>query len=124
MDRSISIFSTYGKRNYIVRDVSPTVNLNQTKVGNMKVQPKGTATIVKRGRPPFSDANIEQALRLLKKTTDEIVLSDIRVTQSNHTQKMKYRNRIHTISMRLGKPVSISWTVGAKSSPVVSKANR
>ena len=95
----------------------------------MQVQPKGTATTVKRGRPPRFDQEIEQAIRLLEKTTDEIVLTSIVVdsrpdTYGTYTIKMKYRSRISTISNKLGKSVSVSWTEGDCSSPVVSLANR
>jgi hypothetical protein len=90
----------------------------------MKVQPKGTATIVKRGRKATPDANTELAIRLLRKTTEEIPLTHIVVKQNDKIAKAKYASRIRTIATRLGKPVSISWTDGAKSSPVVSKANR
>jgi hypothetical protein len=90
----------------------------------MKVQPKGTATIVKRGRPAFHDAEIERAIRLLKKTTEEIALTDITVRRGDTVAKAKHIARIRNIATKLGKPVSINWTHGAKSSPVVSKANR
>jgi hypothetical protein len=90
----------------------------------MKVQPKGTATIVKRGRKATPDAYTEMAIRLLKKTTEEIPLTHIVVRRGDTNAKAKYASRIRTIATRLGKPVSISWTDGAKSSPVVSKANR
>lgn len=90
----------------------------------MKVQPKGTTPIVRRGRKPYSDADIEKALRLLRKTTEEIVLSAIRVPQHDRRAKMRYRARINSIARRLHKPVNINWSDGAKSSPVVSKANR
>jgi hypothetical protein len=90
----------------------------------MKVQPKGTATVVKRGRKANPDASIELAIRLLKKTTEEIPLTHIQVRRNDSNAKAKYGARIRAVALKLGKPVSISWTDGAKSSPVVSKANR
>lgn len=102
----------------------PNGEPNPTKVGIMKVQPKGTATIVKRGRKASPDANTELAIRLLRKTTEEIALTHIVVPRGDRTAKARYASRIRTIATKLGKPVSISWTDSAKSSPVVSKANR
>jgi hypothetical protein len=90
----------------------------------MKVQPKGTATIVKRGRPTEIDETIESALRLLKKTTEEIPLTHIKVNPLDYATKQRYIMRIRKVANRLDKPVSINWTVGKKSSPVVSIANR
>lgn len=90
----------------------------------MKVQPKGTATIVKRGRKASPDANTELAIRLLRRTTEEVPLTHITVKRGDTVSKSKHSARIRAIALKLGKPVSICWTDGAKSSPVVSKANR
>jgi len=104
--------------------VSPTVNLNPTKVGIMKVQPKGTATVIKRGRQTTPDKHTELAIRLLRTTTVEVPLTHIVVRGGDTTAKARHSARIRNIANKLGKPVSIAWTVGMKSSPVVSKANR
>ena len=90
----------------------------------MKVQPKGTAVIVKRGRKPSPDANTELAIRLLKKTTEEVPLTHIQVRRNDTTAKARHSARIRAIALKLGKPVSSAWSDSAKSSPVVSKANR
>ena len=90
----------------------------------MKVQPKGTAVTVKRGRKPSPDANTELAIRLLKTTTQEVPLTHIVVRGNDTNAKARHAMRIRSLAMKLGKPVSIAWTDGAKSSPVVSKANR
>ena|GEM_PF-1346026 len=79
------------------------VNLNDIK-----------ANLVTRGRHPFTDIELEKAIKALdpKVDGDAFIYAECDPTDENYIAvKAKYRNRVTTVSGQLGIAVTALWTV-------------
>lgn len=73
--------------------------------------------LVSRGRKPFTDSELEQAILALdaNNADDGFVYTECDVNAENYpAEKAKYRNRVMTVSDQLGIAVSAQWTINGE----------
>ena len=73
--------------------------------------------LVSRGRKPFTDSELEQAILSLDATNadDGFIYAECDVNAENYSaEKAKYRNRVMTVSDQLGIAVSAQWTINGE----------